>query len=305
MKMAPKKIENWKDFEEMIDGAETEYQNFKENSKGLVSHPLYRGQSNSAWGLETTLERFLGKNISVEKYYRLIHRIQPIVESCTSNCWQLPEIEEELKELYEKFGMSTPLYEFMAHLRHHQFPSPFLDWTRSPYIAAFFAFNEDRKTDSAIYVYFSDIGEGKSFISDIPYICNKGGKYVKTHKRHMLQQSEYTYCVVGGRSTHNKVFYKYASHEEVFSPQKERSNAEKCWIKSDQQDIRVKYTLPYSQRKNFLDKLNQMNINAYSLFANEEGLMHKIAIEELLLKDLWTSHRENAPQNLNCDSVSL
>lgn len=41
--------------------------------------------------------------------------------------------------------------------------------------------------------------------------------------------------------------------------------------------------LPYSERSNFLSKLNSMNINAYSLFETEEGLMNKLANEEFLV----------------------
>jgi hypothetical protein len=38
-----------------------------------------------------------------------------------------------------------------------------------------------------------------------------------------------------------------------------------------------KYILPSSERTKVLNKLDQMNINAFSLFGNEEGLMDMLA----------------------------
>ncbi len=262
------KIENWEDFEEKIKKIYSKVQRLKtKENASKVSTPLFRGQSDAAWELKTTLDR-LESNFSVEKYYRIIRSIKSAVESYTSNRWQLPTIERDLTQLDKYDTISMPSYEFMTHLRHNCFPSPLLDWTRSPYIAAFFAFNEDKKTDPAIYVYIEFTGKGKTWRSDKAKICSLGPN-VTTHKRHHLQQSEYTFCIKGMDKK-----YSYAPHEEVIS----RSSTD--------QDIIEKYSLPYSERAFFLNKLNQMNINAYSLFENEEGLMNKLANEELLIKNL-------------------
>lgn len=281
-------IKDWDDFEEkIVKGTEKVFQKFKKDSSDdYVSSPLYRGQADANGKLETTLERFLGKNIFVELYYLLIQTIRPIIESYTSERWQLPKIKDALEKIKDS-TIPMALYEFMTYVRHNQFPSPLLDWTLSPYLAAFFAFSEDRKTNPAIYIYFSDVGYGKnSLFHDTPKICNMG-QYIKTHKRHHLQQSKYTFCVSTLTSG-----YVYASHEEVFSLQEEGTGSHLGDLVmgineiKDKQDIRKKYILPYSQRNYFLNKLNQMNINSYSLFGNEEGLMHKLAIEKLLLKDI-------------------
>ena len=44
----------------------------------------------------------------------------------------------------------------MAYLRHHGFPSPLLDWSRSAYVAAYFAFNKAVEASNgrvSIYVF--------------------------------------------------------------------------------------------------------------------------------------------------------
>jgi hypothetical protein len=263
-------INTWEEFEETIKTIDFSVQDLRNNEdNAYVSTPLFRGQSDGGWHLETTLDR-LSKNVAVDKYFGIIRSIKAAVESCTSRRWELPEVKTVVEK--NRYCAILPLeYEFMAYLRHNGFPSPLLDWTRSPYIAAFFAFSEDRKTDPAIFVYTEDMGEGKVSDSINGRIVSMGPN-VRTHKRHFLQQSEYTYCVKKGLG--NNVCY--TSHEDVFSKS----------IPDLGQDNLEKYILSYDQRANFLSKLNLMNINAYSLFETEEGLMNKLAIEELLIKNI-------------------
>ncbi|HQU28819.1 MAG TPA: hypothetical protein PKZ24_06645, partial [Nitrospirales bacterium] len=47
------------------------------------------------------------------------------------------------------------------------------------------------------------------------------------------------------------------------------------------QDQLTKFILPKSERTKVLEKLNLMNVNAYSLFGNEKGLMETLAYKEI------------------------
>ncbi len=265
-----KKINNWEEFEKRIKDVYSDYQERKAETGLYVSTPLFRGQSNGEWDLETTLDRWR-KDISVEEYFRIIIGIKSTIESCLLKRWELSysDIGKAIEELGRSlYRIPVPFCEYMAHLRHNGFPSPLLDWTRSPYIAAFFAFNEDKKTDPAIFIYTEFAGEGKAGNSRKAEIHSIGPN-LTTHRRHHLQQCEYTYCV---KRNNGKIYY--TNHEDVFSQDRDNN-----------QDLLEKYTLSYSERSNFIKNLNLMNINAYSLFETEEALMGKLANEEFLIGD--------------------
>jgi hypothetical protein len=184
----------------------------------------------------------LKKPASFDDYTRFLFSVKPAIESLTDRKFNFERDNLHTNHVMcmKEEGFIEGQYEFMAHLRHNTFPSPLLDWSRSPYVALYFAFYEANESQSvAIYVYVEHLGRGKGGVVGAPEIVSLG-HYIQSHKRHYIQQSEYTICL-------------------------ERKNKE--WFYG-------------SQKMKVLEKLDQMNINAFSLFGNEEGLMQMLAFRE-------------------------
>lgn len=259
------RLDTWEEFEKtLLEDIRWVEKNRKPYS--YISDMLYRGHANSEWQLHTTLERFSkkhnnGKEYTWGDYHRILQSIVPHIFSFTEIDYKIEDFEKQSTSIFV-----PPAYEFMVYLRHHGFPSPLLDWTTSPYIAAFFAFfYAELNQDVAIYSYREYLGEAKGGWANDPRISQLG-PYVKTHKRHFLQQCQYTIC----------------SQDEEKKVRKERKY---CFHElaefSEYQDFVRKYILPSSERKKVLKKLDLMNINEYSLFGNEESLMSTLAYREI------------------------
>ena len=233
---------------------------------------VYRGQANFEWSLGTTLERAGRKKETFFQYHRAVLTAKPAIESYTDRRWDVlrefdPE-EIEPKRLW-KGGATLPGYEFMLHLRHCGFPSPYLDWTASAYVALFFAFNQTDSTHCAIYA-FREYGEeagGKSGGNETrtgPIICALGPT-IRTHERHYRQQAQYTICVK--KTSENPTVVPgdniaFWSHEEGG-----------CLYSK-------KYVIPTDGKKEVMQKLRQMNVTAYTLFGTEDSLVESLAAEE-------------------------
>ena len=270
------------DFE---DGFETSWDYFKRVANNLStrakeegSQMLFRGQASSEWRLETTLDR-TDFSDGVADHYRTILGMKPEVEAYTGLKWDdepnIWRIEGNVSGGYEGFNAlltrgEFPHYSYLAYLRHHGFPSPLLDWSASPMVAAFFAFRTPSISDRvAIYGYRERDASGmKSGGSGEPNI-RLLGPYVSAPKRHFVQRSFYTMCTLWQQAS--PIF---DSHTKTCRPYDENAD--------HQQDIVYKFVLSSAQRKEVLGELAAYNLNAYTLFGSDEGLMESLSVRAYL-----------------------
>ncbi len=260
-------LSSWTEFKSTLDELEREWASLKAKHGELVSPLLFRGQADARWHLTTTLERYLVPALSVLKYYNSVRAIRSQVETFTGRTWtmdKLTDIQADLKSRLFYPGL-LPSLDFLVYLRHLGFPSPLLDWTKSPFVAAHFAFERPNLTPErvAVYAYLKFVGLAKSTWQDPPMVDGVV-PYIRSHPRHFLQQSEYTVCT----ERRDGVLY-FSSHEAALSG-------------SDlSQGLLWKITIPSSESSTARSELDQFNITAYSLFGSVESLVETLAVQEL------------------------
>jgi len=270
----------WSKFKDEITRIRKEYgYHTDETSEGQQKNTvLFRGHCNATWSIKTTLERALERKrnantVDIEKYMGWAYFCLNEIESITGRRWDLPTLPRIREEVYnnnDEFRCYLPAYDFLVYLRHHGFPSPLLDWSESPYVAAFFAFLDEARPRAkrvAILAYIDSLGSTKSNWGGSSTITLKG-PLVTTDPRHFAQKAWYT------------VATKWDGKKRCFCPHEDILSR-----RETNQDLLIKITLPSSARKEALTELSDYNINPFTLFQTEDALIRTMELKQFDLED--------------------
>lgn len=255
-------LESWEDFVAAVPGMQRDQKSL-EDMVGPLPPALFRGHASDSWTLQTTLERKVGGAQSLQDYHQMVYDSKHQMEAYSGNKWNVPNPNDFGKVLRHgaSFADRMPALDYLVYLRHHGFPSPLLDWTRSPFVAAYFAFSGVQKMEDRVAIYALTSAERTMQTHGAPSAFVKSlGFRVRTHKRHFLQQCEYTVCIQIDASDR----WVYGDHEQV--------------LNSDSQPALHlrKYILPAAERPTALRYLDMFNLNAYTLFGSEDSLVESV-----------------------------
>lgn len=219
---------------------------FKDAVAGLIrkrEHPIFRGQSTRDWRLKTSFHRH-GR-------YDLLRYDQE----------DIPALAHRINALStQRYNLTNPSdYGALLSLaQHHGFPTPLLDWTRSPYVAAFFAFDDATSTGqsedfSRIYVFDSDAWvrdtyQVKSIADPNPAVTLREFP-AHNNPRHFPQQSVHVLSNVEDLESWVAIF--------------EAVNKRKYLTVFD---------IPWSERQFAMRELEYMGVSASTLFPGLEGV---------------------------------
>jgi hypothetical protein len=233
----------------------TEYKLFVQDAILYNFRHIYRGQSNSNHKLITSFHRLAG-NADMEAYYSgVLPMMAERIEAITGKKWNLEN--------------NIEFASFLSFLQHHGFPTPLLDWTFSPYIATYFAFEGINDTDPETEFVTIYMFDRNLWVSDYPQIRDIKVKepHVSVIEPHtgsnincLIQQGTFTFTNQYDIEGHIALCGKQKQHDYLFI------------IK-----------ISCKEKPNVMKELKLMGITAMSLFPDVYGVC-KYGKEETFAK---------------------
>lgn len=237
---------------------------------------LFRGQADSCWELETTLDRSVKVSYTVEEYLKAAEAVENEIHSRFPHEWSSSTSNQSNEIVCSEKPYQVPLrrYDFLVYLRHYGFPSPLLDWTGCARTAAYFAL-EPRCTCKRSAVFVLKRYSTQKLRRGAPTIHIHGPHFDEVPRdalrRHQQQKGWYTTATTWNEA---KKVHTFCLHSDATS------------VSGYQQDDLFKLTIPRSERRKALKELDELNINHQTLFQTEDALVRTLALRSFDLQEV-------------------
>lgn len=227
-------VVSWDDFKQKVS----------EHIREFKGPRLCRGQADSKWRLTTSFHRYQ-TNFELKNYFQIVDKLADIVGTL------------ENREIDTRNNLV--LGSFLAYLQHHGFPTPLLDWSLSPYVAAYFAFSDVKSNPSpdeyvSIFV-FDHLRWNTDWTPNYDIQATNGHVSIfnpnsSGNRRQIVQQGS---------------FYTWTNIVDI-------ENHVIRHMKKQNEPYMWKFNIPASEKYFVMSELEAMGITAYSLFGSIDSL---------------------------------
>lgn len=226
-------LSSWKYFHDYIRQEMLDY-----------SHYVWRGQRDSKWKLESSLDRVLKRKLRSEREKFAKEHLENFKYSARGRRGKNPQLfddENSWWALGQHFGLATPL----------------LDWTESPFVALYFAMEKPEKSSTGKRAVWA-FGRFESKNKEIEKNWDSEERPPIIERIKPLQDENDRLVSQSGLFTRTPLSMPIDNWVEEN-------------YKGYNRGILIKYTMPEDDRLDCLRTLNRMNINHLTLFPDLFG----------------------------------
>ncbi|MCB1190230.1 MAG: FRG domain-containing protein [Leptospiraceae bacterium] len=247
------RLNTWQETKQFFDNLLTDNQKW-----------VFRGHYKASWKLQPSLERIVSR--------------QPLVIETEAKI--ITEFQRRAHQYLQSSEIPSSLLEWISLMQHHGAPTRLLDWTRSPYVASFIAFENAYK----------ERGEIAIWVLDAYWLINASlDKIKKTNIELNIKQiqndSEFIRFIysdsrvvipiepklMNERLTIQQGIFLIASGKKLSF---EKNIME--YVEYESHSHIKKIIVPKSEGVPCLTELNRMNINAATLFPGLDGFARSL-----------------------------
>lgn len=211
---------------------------------------IFRGQARQAWHLESTLDRLLSQTGQpASRRARQEHLERFVLAARGRRGSNPPRIDDD--------------NEWWALGQHHGLATPLLDWTESPFVALYFAFEDRNDSGSPFRVIYA---------LHYPDVQEKSAAISRRYRRRGARGRPPITEIVRPRSDENP---RLVSQRGLFTRGPDGMTID-AWVRGNFPRrtggaVLIRFRLPNRDRDQCLRFLNRMNINHLSLFPDLYG----------------------------------
>jgi hypothetical protein len=259
-------LKSWSEFKSKIDSFRLEW--------------IYRGQANSSWGLASSLERSSLLEIDGDIEIALI-----------------AEYRKAIQSFFDFSGTPKTILEWLSLLQHYGTPTRLIDFTESPYVAAYFAFQdeESEKSESvaiwcvnrirfyqaALYYLNEQLKITIERAESVEYLFNESC----FEKLFLQSQNGVTInCVMPFdlANANQRQLLQQSIFVVAMNPQKKFGD-QLSFLDYQAKPIMTMLTIPSKERKVALRDLIKMNITHATLFPGIDGFARSLNLKYFTL----------------------